>query len=57
MLAASDDRKDLVEYLISKGSNVNWKDTGEGGTTALAMAKQNGHKEMVEILKKAGAKD
>ena len=44
---------ELVKYLIRKGANVNHKSAE--GSSALYLAKQNGYKEVVNILKKAGA--
>ncbi len=44
---------ELVKYLIRKGANVNHKSSE--GSSALYLAKQNGYKEIVNILKKAGA--
>ena len=44
---------ELVKYLIRKGANVNHKSSE--GSSALYLAKQNSYKEIVNILKKAGA--
>ena len=44
---------ELVKYLIRKGANVNHKSSE--GSSALYLAKQNSYKEIVKILKKAGA--
>ncbi len=46
---------ELVQYLVSKGVNVN-KATAEG-STPLFLAKMEGYNEIVEILRKAGAKN
>jgi len=46
---------ELVKYLIRYGANVN-KSTGEG-STPLFLAKLGNHEEVVQILKKAGAKE
>jgi ankyrin repeat protein len=47
--------KDLVEYLIHNGANVNH--TSDEGQTALALAKQEKYEEIVRLLKKHGALD
>jgi len=44
-----------VKEFIKKGADVNAKDN-DYGWTALMYASREGHKEIVEILKKAGAK-
>jgi uncharacterized protein len=44
---------ELVKYLIRKGANVNHKSAE--GSSALYLAKQNGYKDVVNILEKAGA--
>jgi ankyrin repeat protein len=49
-------RADIGELLIAKGADVNLK-LGDGKTTALDIAKDNGHTEIVELLKKHGAKE
>jgi ankyrin repeat protein len=46
---------DLAQLLLNKGANVNTKD--KNGVTALTIATKNGHKEIIELLKKAGAKE
>ena len=43
-----------VQALLDAGADVNAKD--KEGVTALMEAQENGHTEVVEILKKAGAK-
>jgi ankyrin repeat protein len=43
----------ILERLISKGANV--KEADEGGTTALHLAAENGHDEIVLVLFKNGA--
>lgn len=50
-----DGSRDLVELLISKGADINL-DNGWGGT-ALSIAKRKGHQEIVELLRKHGAKE
>ena len=47
--------KDMVELLLAKGANVNAQD-GDN-RTPLWYAKQQGHTEIVELLKKYGAKE
>lgn len=47
--------KDLVEYLILNGANVNH--TSDEGQTALALAKQEKYEVIVRLLKKHGALD
>jgi ankyrin repeat protein len=44
-----------VELLIEKGADVNAKDNL--GKTALMLASENGHKEIVGLLKSYGAKE
>lgn len=46
---------ELVQYLVSKGVNVN-KATAEG-STPLFLAKMEGYNEIVEILRRAGARN
>ena len=46
---------ELVKYLIKYGANVN-KSTGEG-SSPLYLAKLGNNKEVISILKKAGAKE
>jgi uncharacterized protein len=40
--------------LVDAGANVNLAD--RNGTTPLALARARGHREMVELLEKAGAR-
>jgi len=47
--------KELVEYLILNGANVNH--TSDEGQTALALARQEKYEEIVRLLKKHGALD
>ncbi len=53
--AASKGDTEKVHALLAKGADVNAKDN-KGGT-ALMAAKREGHKEIVRMLKKAGAKE
>ena len=46
---------DMVDLLISKGADIN---LGNGwGGTALSIAKRKGHQEIVDLLRKHGAKE
>jgi ankyrin repeat protein len=47
--------KDMVELLITEGANVNARDGG--GRTPLFYAKEEGNAEIVELLRKHGAKE
>jgi len=47
--------KDLVEYLVLNGANVNH--TSDEGQTALALARQEKYEDIVRLLKKHGALD
>jgi ankyrin repeat protein len=55
MGAASEGRTDAVQALLAKGADENAK--RDDGGTALMTAKKKGHKEIVQLLKKAGAKE
>jgi len=44
-----------VELLIEEGANVNTKN--QKGKTLLSLAKDKGSEEMVELLRKHGAKE
>ena len=55
MEAAGSGRTDIVQLLLAKGADVNAKNNY--GETALFWAKKMGHKEIVRILKEAGAKE
>jgi len=46
---------EIVELLLSKGADVNAKDNS--GKTALSYAIEHGHTEIVELLRKHGAKE
>jgi len=52
--AAVNGKIDEAEYILNEGADVNAKD--DQGKTALMHAAFEGHKEMVELLRKAGAK-
>ena len=47
--------KELVELLIKKGADVNA--VSKYGGTALGLASRNGHMEIVNLLRDAGAKE
>jgi ankyrin repeat protein len=47
--------KDVAELLIAKGADVNVKNNQ--GRTPLSLAKKKGHNEIVELLRKHGAKE
>ena len=55
MFASLGGQTEIVKELISKGANVNDKDNS--GNSALNIAKKNKEKEIINILKKAGAKE
>jgi hypothetical protein len=42
---------------IARGADVNFRTSQGPSQSALALAKQKGHKDVVEILKKAGARN
>jgi len=46
-------KKEIVKILIDKGADVNAEDKHQ--MTALTLAIQEGHTEIVDLLKKAGA--
>jgi ankyrin repeat protein len=45
---------DTIKLLLEAGANVNIKTTDD--RTALSIAKERGHKELIELLEAAGAK-
>jgi ankyrin repeat protein len=45
----------IVELLLSKGADINAKDNN--GKTALSYAIEHGHTEIIELLRKHGAKE
>jgi len=48
-------RKDTVEFLLAKAVDTNAQE--ESGKTPLAVAANQGHTEIVELLRKHGAKE
>jgi ankyrin repeat protein len=54
MMAARNNRPDLVKYLVGKGADVNAK-AGDGNTP-LTLAEKENDQEMVALLKKLGAR-
>lgn len=53
MLAVFMDYTETVKVLLENGANVNA--TADDGTTALLLAQERGHREMVHLLQMAGA--
>ena len=54
-MAASNGHTDIVKIFLAEGADVNAK--SKLGTTALKAAEKEGHKEIVRMLKEAGAKE
>ena len=55
LFASVNGDKDLVEYLILHGADVNH--TSDEGSTALSLARQEKYKEIISLLKNKGALD
>ena len=47
--------RDVAELLIVRGANINAKT--DKGETAISRAEEKGYKEIVELLRKHGAKE
>ena len=54
MMASGNNRPGLVSFLIGKGADVNAR--ARDGKTALGLAQEEGHSEVVKLLIAAGAK-
>ena len=54
MMAARNDKPELVKFLVKEGADVNLK--AKDGSTALSLAKKEKDEAMVKLLKKLGAK-
>jgi ankyrin repeat protein len=54
MFASSNEKVDLVKYLILKGADINLK--AKDGTTALSLAIKEKNEEIIKMLKGKGAK-
>ncbi len=55
MFASSNEKVDLVKYLILQGADVNLK--AKDGTTALSLAIKEKNEEIIKMLKSKGAKE
>ncbi|MHC4680591.1 MAG: ankyrin repeat domain-containing protein, partial [Planctomycetota bacterium] len=53
--AARGGHKDMIELLVAKGADTNARTTGN--LTPLDLAEQEGHTEIVELLRKHRAKE
>lgn len=54
MIAARNNKLELVNFLIKNGANVNAK--SKDGNTALSLAVKKGHQRIIDVLKSNGAK-
>jgi ankyrin repeat protein len=54
MMAARNQRPDIVKFLADNGANVNAK--AANGNTPLSLAEEEEDKEIIELLKQLGAK-
>jgi ankyrin repeat protein len=54
MYATENGNINIVELLLKRGADIDIK--ASDGRTALAIASKNGHKNIEELLKDAGAK-
>jgi ankyrin repeat protein len=54
-LAAEMGQKAIVEMLLARGADINAKT--DKGNTPLSLAKENKHTEIVELLRRHGAKE
>ena len=54
MIAARNNRLELVNFLIKNGAKVNAK--SKDGSTALSLAAKKGHQDIINVLKSNGAK-
>ena len=54
MMAARNDKPELVKFLVKEGADVNLK--AKDGSTAISLAKKEKDEAMVKLLKKLGAK-
>ena len=57
MLAAINDRKEVIKYLLSQGANPDTLGKHEDGMSAVHLAAQYGSLESLQILLKDGAAD
>jgi hypothetical protein len=57
MWASQNGYTDVVRVLIARGADVNFRTSQGPSQSALALAKQKGNKEVVAILKSAGARN
>jgi len=55
MMAASNNKPELVKFLLSKGADINAK--AKDGSSAIGLAVKENDKDMVALLKENGAKE